>query len=435
MKKISSLFIALFLIFNTVVFAEPDSAAKNPPELRSEAAILLDLKTGRVLYSKNENERLYPASTTKILTAILALEKGNLSDVITASAEAIDPITSEDSNVGILRGEQMTLEQLVYCMMVASANDAANCIAVHIGGSLDGFTQMMNNRAKELGATDTHFVNAHGFHSGEHYTTAADLALVSRYAMTIPKFREIVATPRYSMAPTNKYTTDRYLSTTNNLISKIRSTQYYYPAAIGIKTGHTSDAGNCLVAAAQKDGTEFLTVTLKAPAEEGKTYSFVDTRALFDYAFANYKYLTISAVNDVVADSPVHVAKSATRVALTVPEAVGALLPADIDVKTAVTKDVALNDNIKAPIAQGDVLGTVTYSYQGSQIASSDLVASNNIERDLFLSIINVIIRVLTSPFFLIPVIVLIILLIYLNHRRRQRRKARRNKLSSYPRY
>ena len=114
MKKISSLFIALFLIFNTVVFAEPDSAAKNPPELRSEAAILLDLKTGRVLYSKNENERLYPASTTKILTAILALEKGNLSDVITASAEAIDPITSEDSNVGILRGEQMTLEQLVY---------------------------------------------------------------------------------------------------------------------------------------------------------------------------------------------------------------------------------------------------------------------------------------------------------------------------------
>lgn len=439
MRKILSLFLLMAMCCTSTVYAGPasnETGNQNAvPALRAEAALLMDIKTGRVLYSKNENERLYPASTTKIITAILALEKGNLSDVVTATNEAIDPITREDSHMGIIRGEQLTLEQLVNGMLIYSANDAANCIAVHIGGSLSNFVQMMNDKAKELGAVNTHFANPHGFHNDEHYTTASDLAAIARYAMAIPKFREIVATPIYHIPPTNKYTTERVLPTTNHLISKNRSTKYYYPAATGIKTGFTSMAGNCLVASAEKDGTEFLTVVLKSPAENGQTYSFVDTRALLDYAFTNYKYQKIAFANDVIADSAVYEAKNATRVALTVTDDVGVLLPVNIDLKTAVTKNITLKENIKAPIAAGDALGTVSYSYQGSEIATAELVAANEVKRDYILMVIHTIIRILTSPFFLIPLAALIILLIVLNYKRRQRRKKRRNKLSSYPRY
>lgn len=434
MRKILSVFLLLSILCGNVAFAVPEQA-EGYPELRAEAALLMDMKTGRILYAKNETERLYPASTTKILTAIIALENGTLSDVVTASNEAIDPITIEDSHMGILRGEQLTMEQLLNGMLIYSANDAANCIAVHIGGSLSNFAQMMNDKAKEIGAVNSHFVNAHGFHHDEHYTTASDLAVIAQYAMTIPKFREIVATPRYDIPPTNKCTTQRFLSTTNHLISKIRSTQYYYEPAIGIKTGHTSQAGNCLVAAAEKDGTEFLTVVMKSPTENGQTYSFVDTRALFDYGFQHYQYQTVAAVNDVIADSAVYEAKNATRVALTVAADVGALLPVGIDVKTAITSNTTLKENIKAPIVKGDLLGTVTYTYQGEQIASTDLVAANDVEKDWFLTAIHIIIRVLTSPFFIIPVILLIILLIIINYRRRKRRKNRRSRLRNYSGY
>lgn len=418
----------LIFIYTTTAFAE-----KLPvPNLNAQSAIMIDMKTGKVIYDKNPNEKLFPASTTKILTAIIALENcEDLSTFVTASHAAIDPITLEDSHMGILVGEQLTLEQLVYGMLVYSANDAANVLAVHVAGSIDAFAQMMNEKAKSIGAVNSHFVNPHGFHDDEHFTTASDLAKIARYAMTNEKFREIVKTARYTIEPTNKYTETRYLTSTNHLISKYRVATHYYAPAIGIKTGYTSKAGNCLVAAAEKDNTQLLTVVLKCTnsANEG---TFVDTKALFEYGFSNYKYINVASSGEVVADSPVYVAKNDARVAITVQDNVSALLPVDIDVKTNVTADIQLNEKIQAPIAVGDSLGTVSYSYNGEILGQTALVAVNSVDRNtlawIFLGTLNVI----KNPFFIGGVILVAIAALYIRNKRNSNRRRRRSYINKY---
>lgn len=437
-KAFASILIIFTVIANTVIpcFAEVPPA----PEVHGEAGLLLDLKSGRVLYSKNPDKKLYPASTTKILTAVIVLEEANLADVVTATTSAISPITLEDSSMGILIGEQLTVEQLVNGMLVHSANDAANVLAVHLAGSIEAFAEKMNQKAKSLGAVNSNFVNPHGFHDDNHYTTANDLAAIARYAMTnekiSAKFREIVATNRYIIEPTNKYTETRYLSTTNHLISKIRNLHHFYENAIGIKTGYTGQAGHCLVAAAKKDETEFLTVVMKCQNEGSKAgaYSFTDTRALFDYAFKNYSYQTVADTTDIVSDSKVYEAKDAVRVALIPEKKVSSLLPKNIDLEKDIEKKITTPDEeIKAPIAKGDVLGSVTYLYNGEELGTTNLVASNDVERDTLLFIIHGFVNVITSPFFYVPIIILAGLIIYFKVNREKRRRNRRRNLS-YPR-
>ena len=399
------------------------------PEPHCEAAILIDRKSGDILYEKNKSERLYPASTTKIMTGILALENGTLTDYVTATQEAISPITNEHSHMGIKVGETLTLEQLLYGMLVYSANDAANVIAVHIAGSLSAFADMMNQKAQELGLSGTHFTNAHGFHDDNHYTTAEDLAILTKYAMQNEKFCEIVNTGLYRIPANEFYTEERVLSTTNHLISRYRNTHYFYKYAIGVKTGSTGEAGNCLVAAATKDDIELISVILKADeSQDGTLYSFADTTALFEYAFNNYQYCQIAATDDVVSDSAVYEAKGGTRVALSPAETIEKLLPVSVNTED-IKAEVTLNEEIKAPIAKGDVLGSVTYTYQGEVLATSNLVASNDVEHDKLLAFLHLIIKTVTSPLFFIPVIIIIILIIISNNKRKQRRKKRRNQL------
>lgn len=401
------------------------------PEVHAESALLLDMNTGKVLYSKNEKAKMYPASTTKILTGIIALEKGTLSDVVVATQEAIEPITLEHSQMGVRVGEELTLEQLLYGMLVYSANDAANVIAVHIAGSLDAFAQMMNDKAKELGAADSHFVNAHGFHDADHYTTASDLAAIARYTMKNEKFREIVSTKTYRIPPTNKYDEERVLSNTNHLISRYRVTSLYYEYATGIKTGHTDESGDCLVASATKDDINLLSVLLKCENENtrDKAYSFTDTVALFEHVFDNYKYHEIASVGDVVADSKVYEAKDGIRVTLTPEQSIETLLPNDTDIET-ISAETTLNNQIAAPIRKGDVLGSIQYTLDGDVLATANLIAVNDVERDAVIHAIHIVLNILLNPFVLIPLIGIILLLIYVNVNRRKRRRSRRSKLS-----
>lgn len=430
-KYIITLIVTLIMIFTytSSAFAEKLAA----PTLNAQSAIMIDMKTGKVIFEKSPNEKLYPASTTKILTAIIALEScEDLSEVVTASHAAIDPITLEDSHMGILVGEQLTIEQLIYGMLVYSANDAANVLAVRVAGSIDAFAQMMNEKAKSIGAVNSHFVNPHGFHDDDHYTTASDLATIARYAMTNEKFREVVSTARYIIEPTNKYTETRYLTSTNHLISKYRVASHYYAPAIGIKTGYTSKAGNCLVAAAEKDNTQLLTVVLKCTNSGTSSGTFVDTKALFEYGFSNYKYIDVAVNGNVVADSPVYVAKNDTRVAMTVQENVSALLPVDVDVATQVSADIQLNEKIQAPIKTGDALGTVSYSYNGDTLGQTALVAANDVDRNTFLWIFLGIWSFIKSPIFIIAVIVIVIAALYIRNRRINNRKRRRSYINKY---
>lgn len=407
MKKLSFLLLSLALLLsNITVFAEVyvEEESFDAPEIEAQSAILMDMKTGRVIYSKNPDEQLYPASTTKILTGIMALELGNLEEVVTADVASLAPITNEDSHMGILIGEQLTMEQLINGMMVYSANDAANVIATHISGTSSHFVELMNRKAQELGTTNTNFTNTYGIHDENHYTTAADLAIISRYAMKNEKFREIVKQKTYSIPPTNKYTTERVLPSTNLFIGTARSPKYYYSAVTGIKTGHTNDAGYCLVSSAEKDGTELLCVVMKCKNQEA---CYTNSRSLIDYGFKNYKYRTIVKAGDVVSDSKVYEAKNDERVAFTVQEDILALLPSEPELSEIVETVYDLPEVVKAPIKKGDVIGKVSYNYKGSLVGTGDLIATNDVERNFFLFIFHLIVNILSSPFFFIPALLI----------------------------
>lgn len=438
MKKILSfLLLASLLLIHCTVYAEPDTnttsnivmedSSLTPPDVsHAEAALLMDLKTGRLIYGKNIDEKLFPASTTKIMTGILALENGNLSDTVTATYEALKDITLEDSHMGILIGEELTFEQLVSGMLIYSANDAANVIAIHLAGSIDAFVEMMNAKAQELGMTNTHFSNACGIHAEDHYTTAQDLAILASYCMQNEKFREIVKTPTYSIPATNKYALERTLPNTNLFLA--RSRYNYYQPCTGIKTGHTSAAGYCLVSSAEYNDISLLAVVLKCnnTDEQQGAYSYIDSKNLFEFGFNNYSSKKIAAPGDVIADSKVYEAKNDTRVALTVPEEIYALISSSANVEDDIVAEVEMQENLAAPISKGTILGKVTYSHNGTQLAASDLIAANDVEQDKILLVIHTIMKVVASPFFFIPAILLIIIALIARGQKKKRDRKRK---------
>lgn len=394
-----------------------------PPQINyAQSALLMDMNSGRVLYSKNLDERVYPASTTKIMTGILALENLNMDDTVTATYEALKTITLEDSHMGILMDEQLTVEQLIKGMLVYSANDAANVLAIQVSGSIDDFVGLMNQKAQELGMTNTHFANPCGVHDDNHYTTARDMAILSKYAMKNESFREIVKIPIYKIPPTNKYTSERILVNTNLFLGTSRSTYYYYPPAIGIKTGHTSQAGYCLVSAAAYNDIEFLSIVMNCRDADTReqAYSYIDSKALFNFGFDNYSHIQIADVGDIVADSKVYEAKEDMRVAVTVENKMSGLIPNGKGNDKNVKTNINLPEKLQAPIKKGDVLGTVEYTYNDVPLGTTNLVATNDVERNNLLHIFHIIIKVITSPFFFVPVIILIIILLYSGHRKKK---------------
>ena len=249
-------------------------------DIRGEAAILIDADTGSVLFEKNANEKLYPASTTKIMTALLALEYGHLDDTVTVP-KSIAKLPKDSSLVPLKPGEKLTMRDLLYGLMICSGNDAAVTIATKVAGSVGAFVKMMNEKAEALGCTQTQFKNPHGYQNKAHYTTARDLALIAREAMKDETFRQIVSAASYTMPKTNK-SKQRKLTSTDLML--IDSSPYYYPYEIGVKTGHHSKSGQCFVGAAVKDGVTLISVTLKSTTSG----MWKDTRKLMDYGFAQY---------------------------------------------------------------------------------------------------------------------------------------------------
>ena len=422
------LFVA-FILWNVAasgVFAAPS----DPPQLVSEAAILIDRDTGRVLFEQNADKRLYPASTTKIMTASLVLENLQLDSVVVASRDAVMSIPVGGSNMGILEGEQLTVEQLLYGVLVESANEACNVLAEYMCGDVDTFVAKMNEKAQQLGMQNTKFLNPHGLHSPEHYSTARDMAILARYAMQNEKFRELVSTAQYVIEPTNKYTKQRTLNNTNYLISTRQNASYYYPKATGIKTGYTSQAGNCLVSSASQAGTNFIAVTLNAKPQTGAIYSFIDSKALFEYGFANYETKTVVKTGDIITEAKVGEAQGVDAVALSAKNDLQGLLPNGTDLST-VTKTVTLNENILAPIAVGDVLGKAVYSYEGNELGTVELTATTEVKRDLFIFVMNRIFGFFNLLWVKIPLLILIVLIIVLFINRKIKRKRRRKYLRS----
>lgn len=256
------------------------------PQIGAQSAILMDANTGVILYSKNIHERLYPASTTKIMTGLLAMERGNLDDIVEFSHKAVFSVPPDGSKMGMDEGESITLEECLYGIMVASANEAANAAAEYISGSIEEFVDLMNLRAKEIGCTDTHFVNPNGLHDPEHYTSVYDLALISSLFFQNEMLCKISNTARYHFEATATQPDDFYKNNKHQLING----EIPYEGILGGKTGFTSDSRQTLVTCAERNGMKLVCVVFKEESPD----QFTDTVELFDYGFQNFQVLNVS---------------------------------------------------------------------------------------------------------------------------------------------
>lgn len=401
----------------------------------AEAAILVNAETGDVLYERNATERAYPASTTKIMTALLVLENMDPDDTITMTKEDVD-LEPGSSNANLMEGETLTVEDLLYCLMLPSANEAANAFAREIGGSIEGFANKMNARAKELGCTNTHFVNANGLHDENHYTCAKDMALIAQEAMKHELFATVVNTAQHRLPATNKQES-RIILTTNHLILS-RYSDVYYAAANGIKTGHTTPAGYCLVSQAQENGYTYYAVVLGCQMKSGASYagSFTETIRLFDWAFDNWRLRTADAKGSAITEQHVRLGKGTDTITLVTQKDAEVLVPKTLNVED-MTVTYQIEDEYTAPIAKGSVLGTVTYSYDGKDYATVNLVALTDVDRSAVLYILDLIDQFLhTVVFRIIAIIAIIFAVLFLIRQRslqkkRKHRKKRRNKTHS----
>ena len=258
------------------------------PQVSSQSAIVMDVDSGAVLYAKNIDEKLYPASTTKILTCLLAVENAKMDEMVEFSHDAVFGVPRDGSNMGIDVGEILPMEDCLYVILVGSANEVAAAVGEHVGGDTETFLQMMNDRAKELGCKNTNFMNANGLHDDNHYTTAYDLALIARAFFSNDYLANIANTPRVHFEPTATQPDDFYLNNKNKLVSKEIKYEYY----LGGKTGYTKEANQTLVSCAEKDGMRLVCVVMKEETPD----QFNDTVTLFNYGFSNFKKIKVSDV-------------------------------------------------------------------------------------------------------------------------------------------
>ena len=265
-----------------------NKSAKDELNIYSESAILIEATTGKILYEKDMHGIKYPASTTKILTAIIAIENCDLNEKARASYDAVHSIKSGYSIANIQVGEEFTISELLDVMLIHSANEAANVIAEHISGSVSEFAELMNKKAREIGCLNSNFVNANGAHEDNHYSTAYDLAVIAKYCMQNQEFRKIVEKMECSLPATEIFNEPRIFRNTNSLMT--RNSKYYYEYCNGIKTGFTTPAKNCLISSSNRYGFELISVILHAETtENGQSARYLDTINLFEYGYKNYK--------------------------------------------------------------------------------------------------------------------------------------------------
>jgi len=453
-RRIASLIaVLLVLLLSASAFAAPSDYDKSTPailnddHLYGESTVVVDGETGEVLFSKNSRIRMYPASTTKIMTLLLAMESGvDFDTVVTVPPEAAD-VPKDSSLVPIYKGEVTTFGDLLYGMMIHSGNDAANAIAVLLEGSLEGFVAKMNERATQLGCVGTHFVNAHGYHNENHYSTAQDLALITREALKYEQARRIVSATSYTMNVSPRGEVP--LSSKTSLL--FENSSYYYEECIGVKTGTHSRAGKCFIGAAEKDGVLLITVTLNCSEDSQK---WVDSIRMFNYGFTCYTPYTLEQMFDLTSSRIATVQISNAHK----DDPMAGVLQLDIaqvsnlayermvqtDNDSALSRalddfvsrcEINITDNLAAPISTGEIIGNFSYVAQNGETITASLIAGRDVAAQPdsitiydvfpFLRIFdNMLVRLL-----LIVLLLLVAALILYNRAKRRRIERRRREL------
>ncbi len=434
--RILSVIPALVILF-TCVFSAPASALSFDCDVEqySDSMLMVNLDTGMEVYVKDADTKRYPAALTKIMTYIVAAEHFDDFDTqIPVKQSCIDAVLNGGmtcSGVDWYVGESLTVEALLYAMMLPAGHDAAMVLADYVGeGKLQTFVDLMNAKAQELGCENTHFTNPFGVHDDNHYTTARDLYKITKYAMGLPLFSKICGTPTYYV----KEDDDVPFITTNWMIDSGRGGEYYYVYATGVKNGSTQEAGRCLVANAVYDGYAYMCICLHAPYDETKDdneqYCMIEAANMFRWAFLNLSFVTPVTKDTPICEQKVDHAWD-TESVLLVPETdLNVILPSGYsngDVK--ITPDSS--DSVSAPIGKGDIVTTATVSYKGEPFTKINLVSNENVGVSPILYTTDAIRGVLTSPWFLLAVgLVVILFIVYVSvssSYAKKRKKDKRN--------
>jgi serine-type D-Ala-D-Ala carboxypeptidase (penicillin-binding protein 5/6) len=350
-------------------------------EIDSNAYILMDAKTGQILAQKNSNIQFYPASTTKVLTALIALENGNLDDELIASNNAIRDIGHNGMNIGISEGEILPLRDLLTSMLTYSANEAANIISENLAVTKEDFVRQMNLRARELGATGTNFTNPIGIdmtiQDRDHLTTAKDLALITREALKFSDFREIVTKTYISIPPTNKYQEERILGNTNKLLQPYYASSYFEKVT-GVKTGFTNRAGNCLIAAGMDhEGNELIAVILGI--QTGNIFDFA--KNLLEFGFTNFKWEKLHMENQHYKTYSLGESAQENLRLITDSEIVVVMPKKPDQTNWTLEKKEVIQDGLTLPIHEGEPLGHIEYFLEGSSLGLVNLVSETTIQK------------------------------------------------------
>ena len=393
MKKYFPRLLSLLLLCPILLSLFPFQAAAEETDLKlfCTNAILVDANYGEILYEDNAYEKAYPASLTKVLTALLvieAIEEGTLTAdaMVTADDTSQQGMVAGASTANIKVGETLSVEELLYCLLLPSANEAANILAVAVDGSIEAFVEHMNRRAGELGCKGTHFTNPNGLHSDDHYTTAYDLSLMMIEALKYDLFRTIIGTVSHTVPATNM-SEERVIYNTNGLISNWYYSGYVYSKCIGGKTGTTDQAGRCLAAAAEDGDTLLVSVVMGSGPMEQEGYDkprqgqLVESTRLLQWGFSNFQRVTITQGDDPVAKVKVTLSRQADEVNVKPQGSITRTLPKDMDLDQIESRITLFSDTVEAPVEEGQVLGTMTLSYEGEVYGTLDLVAVTSVER------------------------------------------------------
>ncbi len=343
--------------------------AGTEPEVKALGAVLMEAESGRVLWEKNAEAPLPNASTTKIMTCLIALESGMLDDTVTVSPNAA---SKPETRMGLSAGEKIKLRDLLYPMMLESANDAAVAVAEHIAGSEEEFCDMMDERALEIGATDTDFETANGLDRGGHHSTAMDMARITAYALENEDFREIIS------APSATVKSDRRIYTVANKDRLLKE----YDGAIGVKTGFTGLAGQCFVGAAERDGMTLISVVLGSGwGSSGKERKWTDTKNLLNYGFENFELYTLAEAGDFVSEVSV---KGAYEDNVETEISKKVVIPLTVEERMSIKTKINVPMEINAPIEKGQTVGELSFlSADGEILAKTDIIAAGDVaEKD-----------------------------------------------------
>lgn len=382
-RLIASLLCAMAGILLLPFLILPVCAAE-PPEISGAAgAYLYNFENDLVLYEMNSDTRIFPASTVKLMTGILAMEAlwDTPDKTITVTANMLNKVVG--NNMGLKVGETVTAKDMLYGLLLNGANDAAQVLAVTVAGSVEEFVNAMNEKAMLLGAYDTFYTNPTGMHSDAMITTVADTARIAKYAYSLPGFTEITSLSKYVMDATNK-SDYRNLYNRNGQISRFYEPNYMYSGSLGMNAGYTKQAGYCLVSVAQRDNLTYLCIVMNADGGDDGIMSYENAKTLLDYAFQSFGYIEVLSQKQRICEVSVSLSSTVDYVTLVPAQSIVRYLPTDYD-PSKLHLSCTYDESLSAPVEEGSVHGTVTVSYENEILGSSDLIATASVSRSEFL--------------------------------------------------